>query len=183
MHKRNWLLSGNVLVLLIYRIFIVLLLFSLSRAGFYLFNFKMFPGITAAEFISILKGGLVFDISASVYINMLFMLMQIVPFDFRYNKIYQKVSMWLFFLTNGLSLAANSADYVYYRFVLKRATADIFGTFGNESHLGKMFFKWMFDYWPAAVICIFLWLLMVFLYKWVKLRKPEPFEQNRLFHH
>ena len=138
----------------------------------------MFPGITAAEFISILKGGLVFDISASVYINMLFMLMQIVPFDFRYNKIYQKVSMWLFFLTNGLALAANSADYVYYRFVLKRATADIFGTFENESHLGKMFFKWMFDYWPAAVICIFLWLLMVFLYKKVKLRKPEP--SNRI---
>ena len=181
MQKRNWMLSGNVLVLLIYRIFIVLLLFSLSRAGFYLFNFKMFPGITAAEFISIFRGGLVFDISASVYINMLFMLMQIVPFDFRYNKIYQKVSMWLFFLTNGLALAANSADYVYYRFVLKRATADIFGTFENESHLGKMFFKWMFDYWPAAVICIFLWLLMVFLYKKVKLRKPEPSNRIRYF--
>ena len=153
-------------------------LFSLSRTGFYLFNLKMFPGITTGEFLSILRGGLLFDISASVYINMLFILMQIVPFDFRYNKTYQKISMWLFFVTNGLALAANSADYVYYRFVFKRATADIFGTFENESHLEKMIFRFMLDYWPAVLICIFLWILMFFLYRKVKLKKPEP--SNRI---
>jgi len=171
---KNWIFKKNILVLLIYRLFIVLLLFSLSRIGFYIFNFKMFPGITTGEFLSILRGGLIFDISASVYINMLFILLQIVPFDFRYNKIYQKISMWIFFITNGLALALNSADYVYYRFVLKRATADVFGTFGNEEHLGKMFFKWMFDYWPAALICVALWVLMVWLYRKVKPIKPEP---------
>jgi len=178
MQMRKWIFTRNVLTLLFYRILLVLFLLSLSRIGFYLFNLKMFPGITPGEFISILWGGLIFDISAAVYINMLFILLQIVPFDIRYNKVYQKISMWIFFITNGLALAMNSADYVYYRFVLKRATADIFGTFENESHLGKMFFKWMFDYWPAAVICIFLWLLMVFLYKKVKLIKPEP--SNRI---
>jgi phosphoglycerol transferase MdoB-like AlkP superfamily enzyme len=171
---KNWIFSRNVLIVLIYRIFIVLLLLSLSRTGFYLFNLKMFPGITAGEFLSILRGGLLFDISASVYINMLFILMQIVPFDFRYNNTYQKISMWLFFVTNGLALAANSADYIYYRFVFKRATADVFGTFGNEEHLGKMFFKFLLDYWPAALICIFLCLLMVILYRKVVVKKPEP---------
>lgn len=178
MQMRKWIFSRDVLTLLFYRILLVLFLLSLSRIGFYLFNLKMFPDITPGEFISILWGGLIFDISAAVYINMLFILLQIVPFDIRYNKVYQKISMWIFFITNGLALAMNSADYVYYRFILKRATADIFGTFENESHLGKMFFKWMFDYWPAAVICIILWLLMVFLYKKVKLIKPEP--SNRI---
>jgi phosphoglycerol transferase MdoB-like AlkP superfamily enzyme len=178
MLKRNWIFSRNVLIVLIYRIFIVLLLFLLSRIGFYIFNFKMFPGITTGEFLSILRGGLIFDISASVYINMLFILLQIAPFDFRYNRVYQKICMWLFFITNGLALALNSADYVYYRFILKRATADVFGTFGNEEHLGKMFFKWMLDYWPAALTCIALWILMVWLYKIVKPVKPEP--RNRI---
>lgn len=178
---KNWFLSKNILILLLYRIFLVLILFSLSRIGFYLFNLKMFPGITAGEFLSILRGGLLFDVSASVYINMLFILMQIAPFDFRYNKTYQKISMWLFFITNGLALAANSADYVYYRFVFKRATADIFGTFENESHLEKMFFRFMLDYWPAVLICIFLWILMVFLYRKVKLKKPEP--SNRILYY
>lgn len=171
---KNWLFSRNILIVLIYRIILVLLLFSLSRIGFYFFNLKMFPGITPGEFISILRGGIVFDISAAVYINMLFILLQIVPFDFRYSKIYEKLSMWLFFVTNGLALAANSADYVYYRFVYKRATADIFGTFSNEENIGRMFFKWMFDYWPAALTCIILWIVMVWLYKLVRPRKPDP---------
>lgn len=171
---KNWLFSRNILIVLIYRIILVLLLFSLSRIGFYFFNLKMFPGITPGEFISILRGGIVFDISAAVYINMLFILLQIAPFDFRYSKIYEKLSMWLFFVTNGLALAANSADYVYYRFVYKRATADIFGTFSNEENIGRMFFKWMFDYWPAALTCIILWIVMVWLYKLVRPRKPDP---------
>jgi phosphoglycerol transferase MdoB-like AlkP superfamily enzyme len=141
----------------------------------------MFPGITAGEFFSIMKGGMLFDISAAVYINMLFILLQIIPFDFRYNKIYQKISMYLFFITNGLALAVNSADFVYYRFIFKRATADVFRTFENESHLAKMFFKFLLDYWPAALICIFLWFLMVFLYKKVKLKKPEP--SNRIIYY
>jgi len=178
---KNWFFSRNVLALLIYRILLVLLLFSLSRMGFYLFNLKMFTGITTGELLSILRGGLLFDVSASVYINMLFILMQIVPFDFRYNKTYQKISMWLFFVTNALALAANSADYVYYRFVFKRATADIFGTFENESHLEKMIFRFMLDYWPVVLICIFLWTLMFFLYRKVKLEKPKP--SNRVLYY
>lgn len=173
--------SCNVLTALIYRIFLVLLLFTLSRVGFYLFNLKMFPGITGIEFLSVLRGGLLFDISASVYINMLFILMQIVPFDFRYNTVYQNISKWLFYLTNGLALAANSADYVYYRFVFKRATADVFGTFENETHLGKMFFRFLLDYWPAALICLFLWFLMGYLYRRVKLKKPAP--SNRILYY
>jgi phosphoglycerol transferase MdoB-like AlkP superfamily enzyme len=178
---KNWFISKNVIILLFYRIFLILFLLSLSRIGFYLFNHKMFPGITAGEFFSIMKGGMLFDISAAVYINMLFILLQIIPFDFRYNKIYQKISMYLFFITNGLALAVNSADFVYYRFIFKRATADVFRTFENESHLAKMFFKFLLDYWPAALICIFLWFLMVFLYKKVKLKKPEP--SNRIIYY
>jgi phosphoglycerol transferase MdoB-like AlkP superfamily enzyme len=174
MSRYNWLFTRNVFNVLIYRILLVLFLLTLSRIGFYLFNLKMFPGISLVEFLSILRGGLLFDISATVYINMIFILMQIIPFDFRYNPVYQKAGMWLFFITNGLAIAANSMDYVYYRFVFKRATADVFGTFGNEENLGKIFFRFMFDYWPAVLCCILLWVLMVIMYQKVKVKKPEP---------
>jgi len=171
----------NILIVLIYRIFIVLLLFALSRTGFFLFNHKMFPGIDAGEFFRILRGGIVFDLSAAVYLNMLFILLHIIPLDIRYKSIYQRVLMWIFFITNGFALAVNSADYVYYRFVFKRATADVFGTFGNEENLAKMFFRFLFDYWPAAIICIFLWVLMVWLYKLVKPIRNQT--SNRLLYH
>jgi phosphoglycerol transferase MdoB-like AlkP superfamily enzyme len=169
---RNWFFSRNILIVLFYRILLILFLFSLSRIGFYLFNLKMFPGINPGQFLSILNGGLLFDISAVVYVNMLFILLCIIPFDFRYNSIYQKVIKYIFFFTNGVAIAVNSADYVYYRFVLKRATADVFKTFENESHLPKMFFKFLIDYWPATLFCIFLWFLMVYLYNKVQVKKP-----------
>jgi len=171
---KNWLFSRNIYIVLIYRILIILLLFSVSRAGFYVFNNKMFPGLTAGEFLTIMRGGLLFDISATVYINMVFILFQLVPFDFRYGRKYQKSLAWLFFITNGVAFAANTADFVYYRFVFKRATSDIFGTFEGEPNILKMILRFLIDYWPATLFCITLWVVMVWLYRRLEPVKPQP---------
>ncbi len=171
---KNWLFSRNIYIVLIYRILIILLLFSVSRAGFYVFNNKMFPGLTAGEFLTIMRGGLLFDISATVYINMVFILFQLVPFDFRYGRKYQKSLAWLFFITNGVAFAANTADFVYYRFFFKRATSDIFGTFEGEPNILKMILRFLIDYWPATLFCIALWVVMVWLYRRLEPVKPQP---------
>jgi len=167
---RNWLLSRNIFVVLFYRIFLVLILFSLCRVGFYIFNYKMFLDITFFQFANILRGGLLFDISAAVYINILLIFLHIVPLELRYNNIYQQVLKYIFFITNGIALAANCADFVYYKFVFKRATSDVFATFENESKLWKIILRFMFDYWPATIFGVFILFLMVFLYNKVKVK-------------
>ncbi len=149
-----------------------MVLFSLCRIGFFLFNFKMFPGITLSQFFTILKGGLSFDISAVVYINMIFILLHIVPLEVRYKDVYQSILKYIFFITNGIAIAMNGMDFIYYRFVDKRATADVFKTFEHESNNGRLFFRFMFDYWPATLFTIFVWFLMVYFYKKVKVEKP-----------
>jgi phosphoglycerol transferase MdoB-like AlkP superfamily enzyme len=166
-------LRGNIFVVLAYRILIIMLLLTASRIGFYVFNHNMFPGVSASQFIAILKGGLVFDISAVVYFNMLIIFLHSIPFEFRYSKSYQTVLKYLYFGFNGLVLAMNGADYVYYRFLNKRATADILQTFENEERKGKIFFRFMIDYWPATLFTILLIVLMVWLYGKVRARKPE----------
>ncbi len=171
---RNWVLSRNIFVVLFYRIFLVLMLFSLCRVGFYIFNYKMFPDITSGQFINILRGGLLFDISAVVYINILMIFLHIIPFELRYNSLYQQVLKYIFFITNGIALSVNCADFVYYKFVFKRATSDVFATFKNESGLGKIFFRFIFDYWPATIFGLLILFLMVFLYNKVKVKKPAP---------
>lgn len=178
-NKTNY--TRNILVVLLYRIAIVMLVLSLSRIGFYIFNFRMFPDITSLQFLNILRGGLLFDISATVYINIIFIFFSIIPFDFRYNRLYQKILSYLFFITNGFALFMNGADYLYYRFVLKRATADVFQTFGNEDNLVKLFFKFQLDYWPVVLFTFILVFLMVWLYNRIKPVRPEP--RNRLFYH
>ena len=167
-------LSGNIYVVLAYRILLIMVLLTASRIGFYFFNRSMFPGISFIQFITMLKGGLVFDVSAVVYFNLLVILLHILPFDFRYNKSYQTVLKYLYFIFNGLLLAINGADYVYFRFLNKRATADIFRTFENEERLPKMILRYMLDYWPATIFSLFLIALLIWLYSRMKTRKPEP---------
>jgi phosphoglycerol transferase MdoB-like AlkP superfamily enzyme len=171
---RNWLVSKNIFVVLAYRILLIVLLFSFCRIGFFIFNYKMFPGISFSQFITILRGGLVFDISAIVYINILLILLHIVPLDIRYKEGYQIVLKYLYFITNGIAIAMNGMDFVYYRFVDKRATADVFKTFEHETNLVKLFFRFLFDYWPATLFTLLLWFLMAFLYNKVKAQKPKP---------
>lgn len=66
----------------------------------------------------------------------------------------------------------NGMDFVYYRFVDKRATADVFKTFEHETNLGRLFFRFLFDYWPATLFTLLAWFLMVWLYNKVKVEKP-----------
>jgi phosphoglycerol transferase MdoB-like AlkP superfamily enzyme len=178
---KKFLKSGNIYIVLAYRILIVMLLFSISRAGFYVFNYRMFPDIPFSQLLTIFRGGLLFDISATIYINLIFILFSIIPFEIRYNKIYQEILKYLFFITNGLAIAVNSADFIYYRFVLKRATTDIFQTFENENNLVKLFFKFQIDYWQVVLFALLLIFLMVLLYNQVTVGKPVI--KNKLYYH
>ena len=171
---KNWFLSRNIFIVLAYRILLIMLLFSLCRIGFFFFNYKMFPGVSLNQFFTILRGGLAFDISAVVYINILFIFFHIIPLDFRYTDVFQRVMKYLYFITNGIAIAMNGMDFVYYRFVDKRATADVFKTFEHETNLGKLFFRFLIDYWPATLFTLLLWFLMVYLYNKVKAVRPAP---------
>jgi phosphoglycerol transferase MdoB-like AlkP superfamily enzyme len=181
MKVRNTIQVKNIYIILLYRIALVMLLLTLSRIGFYVFNLKMFPDLSLIQLLNILRGGLLFDISATVYINGIFILFNIIPFDIRYNRIYQKVLALLFYITNGVALAMNSADYLYYRFVLKRATADVFHTFQNEENLVKLFFKFQIDYWPVVLFTFLLIFILVILYRRVIPVRPQP--RRKLLYH
>jgi len=171
-NMKHWVFSRNIFVVLVYRILLIMFLFSLCRIGFFLFNLKMFPGLTISRFLVILGGGLSFDISAVVYINMLFILLHIVPLEIRYKDVYQVILKYIFFITNGIAIAMNGMDFVYYRFVDKRATADVFKTFEHDTNNTKVFFRFLVDYWPATLFTFFIWFLMVYFYKKVKVEKP-----------
>ena len=178
---KRYLKLRNIYVVLAYRILIVMFLLSVSRVGFYIFNFKMFPDIPSYQFMTILKGGLVFDISATVYINIIFIFFHIIPFEIRYSSLYQEILKYFFLITNGIALAVNSSDFIYYRFVLKRATVDVFKTFEHESNLVKLFFKFQIDYWPVVLFTLFLVFLMILFYNQVKVEKPIV--RNRFLYH
>jgi phosphoglycerol transferase MdoB-like AlkP superfamily enzyme len=165
-------LRGNIYWVLFLRLLIVFLLFTVCRIGFYLFNMSYFPGMTPGKFLVILAGGIRFDLTAILYTNLLFILLMILPFPFRYNPVYQVVVKWIFFMFNGFVLAMNVADFIYFKFTLRRTTGDIFQQFENEKNMGGLFFRFLVDYWYATVFWIALIVAMVWLYKRITLQGP-----------
>jgi len=167
----NW--NRNIYWALVRSLVVVMVLYSVSRIGFYLFNTSFFPNLTFQRFVIIMGGGLRFDLSATLYSNSLFILLMILPFTFRFRNWYKSMVKWIFIITNSIAFAANTADFIYYRFTLRRTTLSFLNQFENETNLGKLLFQFVFDYWYATLFFVFLVTLLVIAFNRISYDGPQ----------
>ncbi len=166
-------IRGNIYVALVFRLALVMVLFAACRVGFFFFNLNSFSHVKTPYFWHLMKSGLVFDASAILYVNVLYIALMVFPLNIRFNRYYQISLKYLFVITNGFALAANVADFIYYKFTLRRTTVDIFRQFENETNLAGLLYHFVVDYWYAVVVLLmFLFLLIVF-YNVVRVRGPQ----------
>jgi len=164
------------IVLVVKRLGIILLLFTLCRVLFYLFNTSYFSNISAIDLMIVFVHGIRFDISAILYCNLLFILLHVIPIPHREGMAYQKLLKVLFHITNAILLLANCADFEYFKFTFKRTTADIFNLIGLSSDFLRLLPQFMLDYWYVAFIWLVLILFAEFLYRMTDKTKPESEE-------
>ncbi|MFH1321299.1 MAG: sulfatase-like hydrolase/transferase [Bacteroidota bacterium] len=157
-------------ILLIKRLGILLLLFTLCRGLFLLFNTTFFHGVSLADFIMIFLHGIRFDISAIIYFNILFIILHLIPLPQRGLPLYQKILKILFYLTNTIALFANCADMEYFRYNFKRSTADVFTLMGLGDDLFNVLPQYIKDFWHVGLILLLLILIAEILYRKVKVR-------------
>ncbi len=146
-------------------------LYTLIRVLFFAFNYDYFNNLTFSGFTNILKGGLVFDLSAIIYTNILIILLSSIPLKIKYSEIYQKTTRFIFISVNTICLIINFSDIVYYNFTLRRTTATIFDEFSNDSNLFKIFYNSLFDFWPVTIAGIIT--IALFIYAELKINKPK----------
>lgn len=178
MQRTKQFISGSQAALLLYRLLLVYLLYFLCRAAFYLYNLDHFRGLTGAGLLDVLRGGLVFDTSAIVYTNLLFILLSLLPLRQRNHRYYQRILAAVYFIPNAFAVAANCIDTPYYPFVLQRTTFDVFSQFRHETNLGTLSGKFLIDYWPILILYLALMALLVWLYRQVK---PAPAPESRWY--
>lgn len=152
--------KGNLYVALAAWLGMLLLVFMTCRIAFYLFNSDFFPGMTIERFSRIAWGGVRFDLTAVLYLNVLFILLMIIPFRFRFRSGYQRALRALFLFTNTLGIIANVADTVYYRYTLRRTTLSVIRQFENEKNIPGLFGQFLLDYWYALLFAAALiWII------------------------
>ncbi len=165
---------GNIYIVMILKLAVVLLLLFLSRILFYLFNFSHFQSLSFTELIWIFIAGIRFDLSALLLLNLPFILMNSVPFKFRYRKVYQWFANGYFYVINALGLMVNFVDIIYFRFTLKRITSDIFKYVEVGGDFDKLIPQFIRDFWYVQFLWIGFTLLMVLICRRIRISESSP---------
>ena len=142
------------LLAVLWNLLLVYLVYQIARLEYYVEN---------RDYLSytwdIFQGGLLFDTSAILYTNALYVVMMLFPLHWKENRIYHKVCQWLFVVVNSIAFAINLADSVYFRYTMRRTTTTVFEEFSNEGNLGSIIGTEFLNHWYLVL----LFALVVFL--------------------
>ena len=159
---------------------IAYILYFLARIIYLLVNYSYFEqGLSFSHLTEMLGGGLVFDTSAILVTNIPYIVLMLLPWHKKENNTYQQVCKWVFIVINGLALAINLCDSVYFRYTMRRTTTTVFSEFSNEGNLGSIFLTETLHHWylfiAFALLIWGVWKLYVKTgLEWKRLR-PWPY--------
>ncbi len=151
------------------RILVILWLYTVARFYFYFSNRHLFPATDFWGLVQCCFYGLRFDISAIVYTNILFILLHILPFEFRNRKGYQVICKVLFYLVNGSLFIIMIGDAEYYSFSMRHGTAELLDFMGDFIRLLPAY---LVDFWYLTPIALVILLVTEFFYRRTK-RTPK----------
>jgi len=133
------------------------LAYFLCRLAYALENWGVLgENLTSKGVWDMLKGGILFDTSAIMYTNSLYMLLMLVPFHWKERKAWQKLAKGVFVTVNAVAICMNLADSVYFKYTGRRTTATVFSEFSNEGNLGSVFGAEFLNHWYLVLLGVVL---------------------------
>jgi len=138
--------------ILLQRLLLILFLYQISRIFFYIFNADYFHVFN----FQTIKGGLLFDLAAIAYLNIIFIILHFIPGNFKYTSKYQKRLKISFYTVNLLFLATNFIDIIYYRFTGRRSTFSMITAKGMEQEALRLIPSFLREFWYIGVLFLFV---------------------------
>lgn len=136
--------------------------YFVSRIVFFLENHSLYSdSLDSLSHVSeMLYGGMVFDTTAILYTNSLWVLLVLFPLWRKETPSYHNFCKWLFVSVNTLALAVNLCDAVYFRFSMRRTTTTVFQEFSNEDNIAGIMLKEAVSHWYFFLLAaVVAWLL------------------------
>ena len=153
----------NYYLLVLWRIFLVYIIYTLCRILFIVYNWHLLDGISFNQLTRILWGGLMFDTSAILYTNILYLFFSFLPIPAIKSALSQRILRWLYIVTNFIAISINLADTVYFRFTLRRTSMTFFSEFTGDVNFFQIFFQSIWLYWFIFLIGILFLLALIYL--------------------
>ena len=133
------------IVAVIWNILLVYVVYQIARLTYYFENAQLLHYTS-----DVLRGGLLFDTSAIVYTNALYLILMIAVGAFTLKG--QRAFKWLYLTINGLALAINLGDAVYFQYTMRRTTTTVFSEFSNEGNLGSIIGTEFINHWYLVLL-------------------------------
>ena len=136
------------LLVLLWRLAAVALIYTLLRIAFVLLNQDNFPHTPIMAFV----GGIRFDLSALAWLNLPWVVLCLV--HTAEEGWYARVKKIVFHVANTVGFFFACSDLEYYKFTLKRSTADILGIMSGGDDVSNLASVFIADYWYIVLIFI-----------------------------
>ena len=145
--------------------------YGITRLAFFLENYSTYDYVLSSPKVwDIFWGGIYFDTSAIAYTNALYILLVLLPCHLKENATWQRICKWLYLIVNGLGLATNLGDAVYFQYTARRTTIAFFSEFGADDKLGSIVALEFLRHWYLVLLFVALMLLLWYCYVTPKAR-------------
>lgn len=166
---------------LAYRLALAYIFYFLSRLSFYSFNKAHLHIEGIADFFRLAFYGLLFDTTAIIYVNLLFIFLSVLPLLINTKKSFQKVLFWVYFACNIPAYLLNFIDIVYFSYNKTRLTTNDWALVENEHNPLTLMVGFLVQYWAIFAVFLVLIVLWIFLYKKVQVREEEVIHRRPYF--
>lgn len=149
----------------LYNLALVYVVYFICRVLYVVANWNTF----GAEFgnlslWSLVKGSLLFDTSAIIYTNALYIVLMFLPLHFKECSLWQKVTRWIYYVVNSLAIVINLCDAVYFTYTGRRTTSTVVHEFSNESNLWSIIGVSIINYWYLVITGVVLIFFLIYFY-------------------
>lgn len=147
---RQWLnKTYSPLLAVLWNLLLVYLTYQIARLAYFLENTDYLTYT-----FDVFCGGLLFDTSAILYTNVLYVVLMLFPLHWKEHRVYHQICKWLFVVVNGIALAVNLADSVYFQYTMRRTTTTVFEEFSHEGNLGGIVGTELLRHWYLILLFV-----------------------------
>ena len=124
--------SYSSVVATLWNLLLVYLVYQIARYEYYLENVN-YLSYTSDVF----KGGLLFDTSAIIYTNALYIVLMLLPWHKKENRKYHLFCKWFYLIVNGIAFAINLTDPVYLQYSMSHTTTTVLDQLATATSLAR----------------------------------------------
>ena len=138
----------------------------LTRIIFFVENWSTFaPYMSWPLAGSMLRGAMVFDTSALLYVNALYLVLTLLPLHIKERGGFHRAMRWLYVVTNAVAAGSNLVDAVFFQYTGRRTTVTVFSEFSAEGNIVGIILTEALRHWylvvAFVVLVAMLWLCFV----------------------